>query len=46
VAVVVGVLVREGHAPDTEAAMALVNRVRPSARLSGPQRRFMRAMVG
>jgi len=46
VAVVIGVLVREGHAADSTEGMELVNRVRPSARMSPPQRRFMRKMVG
>lgn len=46
VAVVIGVLVREGHATDSTHAMRIVNEVRPSARLSPPQRRFMAKMVG
>ena len=38
VAVVIGVLVREGHAPNADGALLLVNRVRPGARMSPPQR--------
>lgn len=44
VAVVIGVLVREGHAPDEQAAMAMVRQVRPRARLTPEQRRFVEAV--
>ena len=46
VAVVIGVLVREGLAPNAAAAMRLVNEVRPHARMSPPQRRFIHRQVG
>lgn len=44
VAVVVGVLVREGHAPHAEAAVEMVTKVRPRARMSPGQRSFVRAI--
>ncbi len=44
VAVIIGVLVREGHAADQQAAMAMVRHVRPRARLTPEQRRFVDAV--
>ncbi len=44
VAVVVGVLVREGHAPHAAAAAEMVTRIRPRARMSPGQRRFVQTV--
>ncbi len=46
VAVVIAVLVIEGHAPDADAALALVTRIRPRARMTPAQRAFVRRVVG